>query len=349
MTFLRFLLAGFSILIIFVSGGLFFQKKEQSYLMLSIFTFLFGLEMLAFLYGTSSLIDLYPYFYGRYYMFSGLLYGPLLLFHFNTILKNKPVSKSDLLHLLPLLIMSISLFDILILPHPERIEYINAHFLGRIMFYNYMRALHILCYGIFFIWMIRTHYQVLSSTKRLYAFSFTTIYFLTAVTVSFFTAFANGWRDFIYYYLLSSTIFLLIAFILYKKPEFLRSIQSKYLSSNLSKKDLDNIIEKLSSAFEKEEIYLDGRLSVRKLGKLIDENPHSISQAISLRLSTNFNSYVNRYRVDYAKKLFQDPAYDHYKIEGIALESGFNNKVTFNRSFKEFTGQTPSAYRSHLS
>ena len=348
MTFLRFLLASYSILVIFISGGLFFQKKDQSYFILSAFTFLFGLEILSFLYGTSSLINLYPYFYGRYYMLSGLLYGPLLLFHFNYFLKNKPFSRIELLHLLPLVAVTISYFDILILPHPERIEYINSHFLDRIMIYNYIRAIHILGYGIFFIWMIRTHYQILNATKRLYAVSFITIYFITAVTISCLTAFASGWRDFIYYYLSSSTIFLLIAFTLYKNPDFLRGIKEKYLSSNLSDSDLEKIIKKVSRVFEEEKIYLDGNLSVRKLGKLINENPQSISQAMSLRLNENFSNYVNRYRINYSKQLFENPAYDHYTIEGIALESGFNNKVTFNRAFKEFTGQTPSSFRNRL-
>ena len=29
---------------------------------------------------------------------------------------------------------------------------------------------------------------------------------------------------------------------------------------------------------------------------------------------------------------------------GIAYESGFNSKTSFNRIFKEFTGQSPSSY-----
>ncbi len=40
-----------------------------------------------------------------------------------------------------------------------------------------------------------------------------------------------------------------------------------------------------------------------------------------------------------------DKAYSNYKIEAIALESGFNNKVTFYKAFSKFTNQTPSAFR----
>ena len=38
-------------------------------------------------------------------------------------------------------------------------------------------------------------------------------------------------------------------------------------------------------------------------------------------------------------------SYTQYKIEAIALESGFNNKVTFYKAFTKFTNTTPSAFR----
>ena len=39
------------------------------------------------------------------------------------------------------------------------------------------------------------------------------------------------------------------------------------------------------------------------------------------------------------------PEYKTAKIIAIAFDSGFKSKTTFNRVFKNYTGQTPSEYR----
>jgi len=63
-------------------------------------------------------------------------------------------------------------------------------------------------------------------------------------------------------------------------------------------------------------------------------------------LKKNFNDFINEYRViDTARKM-QDPAYDHITLLGIAFESGFNSKRTFNRVFKEMTGKSPVEFKN---
>jgi len=47
-----------------------------------------------------------------------------------------------------------------------------------------------------------------------------------------------------------------------------------------------------------------------------------------------------------AKKNLVDPPNKHLTILGIAFEIGFNFKASFNRIFKNYTGQTPSEFLS---
>ena len=68
-----------------------------------------------------------------------------------------------------------------------------------------------------------------------------------------------------------------------------------------------------------------------------------VSRALNQGLQTNFNRFINEIRVAEVKRSLEA---GHNDILGLALDSGFNSKATFNRVFKEITGVTPSAYRS---
>ena len=55
----------------------------------------------------------------------------------------------------------------------------------------------------------------------------------------------------------------------------------------------------------------------------------------------SFNDLVNSYRVAEVKRRLRTPDAQRLTLLGIALDSGFNSKTTFNRIFKQFTGYAP--------
>jgi AraC-like DNA-binding protein len=59
-----------------------------------------------------------------------------------------------------------------------------------------------------------------------------------------------------------------------------------------------------------------------------------------------FVQFVNEYRLVHASKLLAEQP---MSITEVCFECGFNNFSHFNKSFKAFTGQNPSAYRNQLS
>ncbi len=58
-----------------------------------------------------------------------------------------------------------------------------------------------------------------------------------------------------------------------------------------------------------------------------------------------FTQFVNEYRLVHASKLLSE---QQLSITEICFESGFNNFSYFNKSFKKFTGQSPSTYRNQI-
>ncbi|MEZ4944109.1 MAG: helix-turn-helix domain-containing protein [Cyclobacteriaceae bacterium] len=346
MTVLRYLLFLYSLSSIFISGGLFFQKKGRSQLMLSLFALLFGLEMLDYLYSTSRFVLVFPDFYGIYYFMVGFIYGPVLWFHFSGLVypENK-FSYGSLLHFVPFILSIIYFGDVLTLSGAERMVYTKAHFYDRLMPMNYARAGHLLLYGIGFIIFIYNKRQLLTLNNRLFAMIICAIYFITAVIVSWLTLFADHWRQFIVYYFLASSMVFIMGYILYSKPNFLNGIAKKYLHSGLDTLMMQRIVTKIELEFFSKKAFLNRDLTLVILAEQINEKPHFISQTLSSHVGENFNDFVNRYRIEYAKSLLRDKKYAHFKIEAIASESGFNNKVTFNKAFSKFVATTPSAFR----
>lgn len=91
--------------------------------------------------------------------------------------------------------------------------------------------------------------------------------------------------------------------------------------------------------------YLDSELNLVKLADMLSLSPHQLSYLINTGFEENFFSYINNYRVDKAKELLLNTAKNNLTILGIAFESGFNSKTSFNTTFKKITGQTPSEYK----
>jgi putative ABC transport system permease protein len=95
-------------------------------------------------------------------------------------------------------------------------------------------------------------------------------------------------------------------------------------------------------------LYEDAELTLATLAVKLKIPPHDLSRIINMGLEKNFSDFINEFRVrDIARKM-EDPDYDRITLLGIAYESGFNSKTTFNRVFKEMTGKTPAEYKNSL-
>ncbi|MBJ6109565.1 helix-turn-helix domain-containing protein [Hymenobacter sp. BT523] len=99
--------------------------------------------------------------------------------------------------------------------------------------------------------------------------------------------------------------------------------------------------EKLLALMANDQPWLEPELTLAELAHRLRTNTSLLSHVINTGCGQNFNDFVNTYRVAEAERKLQDPRLAHYSLVGIALESGFNSKSTFNRVFKKLTGRTP--------
>jgi AraC-like DNA-binding protein len=114
--------------------------------------------------------------------------------------------------------------------------------------------------------------------------------------------------------------------------------------ARISEEDLMLFKEKLSYLMLSEKLFLDDTLSLPKLADKIQISSHNLSYVLNEGFNENFFQFVNRYRIEEAKTLLLSPKYQQLSMIGIAYESGFSSKTTFNTTFKKVTGISPSEY-----
>lgn len=127
--------------------------------------------------------------------------------------------------------------------------------------------------------------------------------------------------------------------------------QDKVLCKDKSSKDLKDQqcpkeVSALLELMEKEKPYLEPELNIGVLANQLKIHSHQLSKLINTHFEQNFFEFINSYRVEEFKKLVTNPKNKHFSILGLALDAGFNSKASFNRIFKNSSGQTPSEFRN---
>mgnify|MGYP001049762719 CR=1 FL=1 len=105
---------------------------------------------------------------------------------------------------------------------------------------------------------------------------------------------------------------------------------------------------KVNDLIDQNDLFLNLDLSVAMLSEELRVNRKYISQSINNNANENFNAFINKKRVLYAKIQLEKGNYSNLTIEGIAHECGFRSKSTFNAAFKKELKSTPSEFINSL-
>ena len=116
----------------------------------------------------------------------------------------------------------------------------------------------------------------------------------------------------------------------------------------LTDEELQEQKSNLLQLMEIEKPFLDFDLSLVKLAGSMKISTHILSYVINNGFDENFYQFINRYRIEEAKKLMADLETNRLSLLGIGFSVGFNSKTVFNTTFKKVTGQTPSEYKKQI-
>ena len=119
----------------------------------------------------------------------------------------------------------------------------------------------------------------------------------------------------------------------------------KYQTTGLSDEEINFLFSSIENMMQHEKVYLNPDITLAVLSKKLKVTPQKISLAINSRSSSNFNEYINKFRINHAIDILKNPASQEMTIASIAFDSGFNSISSFNTTVKKVTGKTPSAFR----
>lgn len=112
--------------------------------------------------------------------------------------------------------------------------------------------------------------------------------------------------------------------------------------------NFEQLSSELLHLFENEKIYLESNLKITHVCAKLNSNRTYISRLINNEFNATFNEFVNRYRVEEAKKMLQKDYTQKFSLNHVSESAGFGSASSFNRIFKDLVGLTPGQYREEI-
>ena len=105
---------------------------------------------------------------------------------------------------------------------------------------------------------------------------------------------------------------------------------------------------RISKLYDEEKPFLDAGLRIEYITEKLNISSADVIQALKAKEFKTFSAFNNYYRVMEVRKMFDDPNFDHIKLDAIGTLAGFRAKQTFYIAFELQTGMKPGFYRSRI-
>ena len=105
--------------------------------------------------------------------------------------------------------------------------------------------------------------------------------------------------------------------------------------------------DRIKEVLEADRLYANPKLTIGELARELSLPEYILRRFINKQLGyRNFNQFLNKCRIEHAAERLRNSAEHRLPISTIAMDVGYNSLSTFNKSFKQQHGVTPSEYRA---
>ncbi|MET0753659.1 MAG: helix-turn-helix domain-containing protein [Pyrinomonadaceae bacterium] len=343
-----------------------FRKKKRADFWLAVLLVLLCLSLVTPFIGFANVYDLNQWL--TYFPFTfSYTYGVCIYFYVLSLTDSRRKFKpKDLLLFVPAILYLIFRFT-LFAQNSEFKDWFNEKYYIPVV--NPFVFVTELVWNVVFLWLAIKHYRKyrawldenFSDTEKikfdwlrnfLYVFTFV----LVAGAIFDFTdsfVFHLSYIQYFYFELILALVTYYLAIAGYLRSETIelefnevKSVEIEDARKTLlSEEDLENFKIKLQKLMENEKPFLNPQITLNDLAKNLGVNSAVLSYAINRGFGRNFNDFINEFRISEVKAKLRKGEAASLTLLGIALDSGFNSKATFNRAFKKITGTSPKEFQ----
>ncbi len=125
----------------------------------------------------------------------------------------------------------------------------------------------------------------------------------------------------------------------------LLSVNAMPIAKPVQPAKMDHKVAVIEKAMNEDKLYLESNINLERFAEQIGLKPRDISAILKMHYQSNFFEFINRYRVEEAKRLLLSPDFKNETVLEIIYKSGFNSPSAFHRFFKRMVGVTPTEFR----
>lgn len=285
-----------------------------------------------------------------------VLYGPILYFYIRRVLYGTKFRWKDLLHFLPFLILLLNYSRVYVMDSATKMELLqNRTIILHLYFFTYYEEIAIIALMLLYFALIYTRLKKgtagfnkdlwlkwVSFSYLAYVISFSSYFVLQGLGI------LQKEHD---YFIGASMIFFIsmLAYFGFAQPEVFEGTPMnkimpiiKYKTTGLTHGYAMELKENLQKYMEEVKPYLKSEFRLDDLAENLNVSRHHCSQVINEQFDSTFFNFINKYRIEEAKKMLEKD--QSLTISDVMYACGFNNRVSFYNAFKKFTGTTPKSF-----
>ncbi|MEN0653895.1 MULTISPECIES: helix-turn-helix domain-containing protein [Hyphobacterium] len=105
----------------------------------------------------------------------------------------------------------------------------------------------------------------------------------------------------------------------------------------------DDTALRIEAFMQRDQPWKDPDLTLARLARRLTLTQRQLSGYINIRHAMGFRQWLGTYRIEEAKRLMR--VVPRRPLVELMLDAGFQTRSSFNKVFKDITGQTPSEWR----